>query len=287
MLAHALPSLLLAGGLLAAAAAVAEPGAFAAEWQRWHARRLERLRAEDGWLALVGLHWLEPGPNRVEGLPGTFTLDGERVAISASTADGYALDGAPVTARALAGDGDAKPDVLTLGATRRVAVIARGGRRALRVWDAASPVRRGFQGIAAFPPDPRWRIAARWEAYPAPRPVEVPSVVGIPEKALVPGRAVFTIDGREYALEPTQAAATRPTGPLFFVFKDRTARAETYGAGRFLLADPPRDGQVVLDFNRAYNPPCAFTPYATCPLPPPGNVLPLRIEAGEQRWSGH
>jgi uncharacterized protein (DUF1684 family) len=111
--------------------------------------------------------------------------------------------------------------------------------------------------------------------------VEVPSVVGIPTREQAPGRAWFTVDGTEFSLEPTLDG-----DELFFVFKDRTAPRETYGAGRFLAAPLPKGGKVLLDFNRAYNPPCAFSPYATCPLPLPQNVLPIRIEAGEKSW-GH
>jgi uncharacterized protein (DUF1684 family) len=124
-------------------------------------------------------------------------------------------------------------------------------------------------------------VTARWEPYATPRPVEVPSVIGTTVKELAPGRAWFTVDGKEVSLEPTL-----DDGELFFVFKDKTAPRQTYGAGRFLYAAPPKDGKVVLDFNRAYNPPCVFSPWATCPLPLPQNILPVRIEAGEKNW-GH
>jgi uncharacterized protein (DUF1684 family) len=264
--------------LLAGAGPPPEPG-FLDAWQAWRAERLERLRRPDGWLALVGLHWLHEGENRIPGLPGTFTLAAGKVTLSAEAADGYRLGGAPVTVRTLAPDQAPSPDRLALG-TRQLEVIDRSGRLALRVWDAESPVRRAFRGIETFPPDPRWRIVAAWEAYPAPREVTVPSVTGTPTSEQAPGRAHFTVGGRAFTLEPTLEE-----GELFFVFKDETARTETYGAGRFLAAEPPRDGKVVLDFNRAYDPPCAFTPYATCPLPRPENVLPIRIEAGEKRYA--
>ncbi len=276
--------LLLAALLLAlpAVAAAAPPASFAAEWKAWHDAREARLRAEDGWLALTGLHWLSPGPNGIPGLPGTFVLEGGRVTLRAAPGDGWTLGGAPVTERVLASDANgAAPDRVKVGA-RTAAVIDRGGKLALRVWDAESPVRTGFHGVEAYPPDPRWRIEARWEAYPSPRAVEVPSIVGIPTQEQAPGRAHFTVDGQALTLEPTLEGED-----LFFVFKDRTAPKETYGAGRFLVAEPPKDGKVILDFNRAYNPPCAFTPYATCPLPLPENVLPVRIPAGEKKFEGH
>ncbi|BDG03613.1 DUF1684 domain-containing protein [Anaeromyxobacter oryzae] len=255
--------------------------AFAADWKAWHDAREARLRAPDGWLALAGLHWLADGPNVIPGLPGTFVLEGGRVTLRATPADGYGEDGQAVTEKTLATDQAPRPDRLTVGA-KRVAVIDRGGKLAIRVWDAESPVRTGFKGVEAFPPDPRWRIEATWEAYPAPRKVEIPSVAGPPQAGEAPGRARFTVDGQTVALEPTLE-----DGELFFVFRDRTAPKETYGAGRFLVAAAPKDGKVVLDFNRAYDPPCAFTPYATCPLPRPENVLAVRIPAGEKKYGGH
>jgi len=251
---------------------------FAAEWRSWQARRITTLKKPYGWLALAGLHWLKPGANRIPGLPGAFELKGGEVTLVATLDDGYSLGGKLVTRRVLASDAGESPDRLLVG-TRAVMVISRSGKVALRVWDSESPVRKAFKGIDTFPPDPRWRITARWEAYPQPKPVEVPSVIGTPTHELAPGRAWFKLDGKEYALEPTQDGDS-----LFFVFKDRTAPKETYGAGRFLDAPPPRNGTVVLDFNRAYNPPCAFTSFATCPLPLPENVLPARIEAGEKVW---
>jgi uncharacterized protein (DUF1684 family) len=255
--------------------------AFAAEWKAWHDRREERLRLPQGWLALVGLHWLAEGENRVPDLPGVFVRRGLRVTLRAAPEDGYVLGGAPVTERILVPDTAEKPDLVLLG-TRAVQALERGPEAALRVWDAESPVRTGFRGIAAFPPDPRWRLEARWESFATPKELEIPSMVGPALKAVVPGRAHFTVDGKALSLEPTLEGED-----LFFVFRDATSRTETYGAGRFLHARPPKDGKVVLDFNRAVNPPCAFTPHATCPLPTPENVLPIRVDAGEKRFGEH
>jgi uncharacterized protein (DUF1684 family) len=241
-----------------------------------------RLTGERGWLSVVALHWLDPGVNRPEGLPGTFTLRDGRVELDARAGDGYALDGAPVERRMLASDASGSPDLLSLGASRHVQLLERGGRLALRVWDAAAAPRRDFRGIETFPFDPAWIVEARWEAWPEPRPVEVVDVTGSVARRLVPGRAVFGIGGQRLALEPTADGAG-----LVFVFRDATAGVETYGAGRFLSAAAPREGRVVLDFNRAVNPPCAFTPFATCPLPRPENVLPVRVTAGERFDGGH
>ncbi len=273
----------LAAAPLALLAACSRPSApadpdFASGLKAWHERRLERLRAPDGWLALSGLHWLAPGENRIAGLPGAFLVRGDRVTLVASAGDGYTLGGAPVERRALESDAGGKADRLRLGPGKTLAIIDRGGKLAVRVWDAESPVLKGFHGIDTFAPDPRWRVEARWEAYPTPRTVEVPTVTGQPAQELAPGKAHFEIGGQAVSLEPTVDG-----DGLFFVFKDATAPKETYGAGRFLSAAAPRDGKVTLDFNRAYNPPCAFSAFATCPLPTPENVLRVRIEAGEKK----
>ncbi len=246
-------------------------------WEAWRAERLARLRAERGWLSVTGLHWLEPGANRVTGLPGLFTLQDGRVGLVARREDGWTIDGAPVERRTLASDGDPAPDLLALGAGRWAQVLSRGGRFALRTWDAAAPARRDFTGIETFPWDPAWRVEAEWEPFDPPRAVVVQDVTGAEAERRAPGRARFAIGGRALSLEPT-ADGDR----LAFVFRDATAGVETYGAGRFLGADAPRAGRLVLDFNRAVNPPCAFTPFATCPLPRPENVLPVRVTAGER-----
>jgi len=268
----ALPLTLLAGAALAA-----PPEALRAEWQAWRERRTEGLKRPQGWLALTGLHWLQPGENRVARLPGAFLVQGGEVRLRAGAQDGYTVGGVAATDRALAVEGAER---LERGSVA-IAVIKRGDRLALRVWDAQSPARAAFAGVDAFPFEPRWRVTARWEPFAAPRRVEQPTAIGTTEAVDLPGRAVFTLDGATYALTPTQDGEE-----LFFVFKDRTAPRETYGAGRFLVAAAPKDGVVLLDFNRAYNPPCAFTAFATCPLPLPENVLPIRVEAGERKW-GH
>ncbi len=257
------------------------PEALREEWESWRAERLARLRGERGWLSVVALRWLQPGANHVEGLPGTFTLHEGRVELESGPGDGYAIGGVPVARRVLASDAGGKPDLLCLGARRWVQLLERGGRLALRVWDAGAPARRDFPGIETFPFDPGWRVEARWEPWPAPRPVEVADVTGSVATRLVPGRARFTAGGRELSLVPT-ADGDR----LDFVFRDATAGVETYGSGRFLSAEAPRGGRLLLDFNRAFNPPCAFTPFATCPLPRPENVLPVRVTAGERYGPG-
>jgi uncharacterized protein len=272
----------LAAALVAMATTpAASPPDPATAWKEWRALRESRLHDPEGWLALAGLHWLSEGGNRVEGLPGRFLLHGGEVTLQAAPADGWELAGAPVTERRLVTDAAPEPDRLRLG-SRTVMAIVRAGAVGLRVWDRESEVLRSFRGLDAFPYDGRYRVEARWEAYPVPREVELPTAAGPAQRALAPGRAHFTLEGKEWSLEPTLDGEA-----LLFVFKDATAPRETYGAGRFLVAQPPRDGKVVLDFNRAYNPPCAFTPYATCPLPERQNVLPIRIAAGERNYQHH
>ncbi len=224
-------------------------------WEAWRRERMERLRARRGWLSVVGLHWLAPGENRVEGVPGLFTVGDE----------GVRRDGRPAGG------------ILDLGGGREAQVIVRSGRHALRVWDRHADALRDLAGIEAFPFDPAWVVEAGWEPFHPPRRVTVLDVTGAGTDRDVPGRAVFEREGRRLSLEPTADGAR-----LAFVFRDRTAGVETYGAGRFLDADAPREGRLVLDFNRAVNPPCAFTPFATCPLPRPENVLPVRVTAGER-----
>jgi uncharacterized protein (DUF1684 family) len=141
-----------------------------------------------------------------------------------------------------------------------------------------------FKSIDRFPVSETWRFEGRFEAYDPPRKLLVPNVLGYDFEQTCPGRVVFEVGGVECALEPTSASATS----LFFVFGDETSAVETYGGGRFLVADAPsEDGKVIIDFNKAYNPPCAFTPFATCPLPHAANLLTVRIEAGELNFGNH
>jgi uncharacterized protein (DUF1684 family) len=174
-----------------------------------------------------------------------------------------------------------KPDVpgpadnITIGALSML-VIRRGDRYAIRLRDNNSSFRKQFSGLHWFDVDEAWRIRAKWVPYNPPKKFGELNIVGIEETATCPGYASFRVAGKEFRLEPTAE-----NGQLFFVFRDLTAGKETYPSGRFLDAAAPRDGYVILDFNKAYNPPCAFTPYATCPLPSPQNRLPVRIPAGE------
>jgi hypothetical protein len=299
---RALPALLLVLATLACRRPPAADPAYAAEIGTARALREKRLASENGWLTLVALHWLTPGENAVgslpaapialeaPGLPGkaaAFDLrpDGS-VHLLVEPGAPVSVNGAPPTGSPLVSDRDGKPDVVTVGRVR-LTVIERGGRLAVRARDPESPRRTSFAGLEYFPVDPALRVEAKYEPYESLRPVEVPSAQGPPQKAFAPGLVRFTIGGAERTLEPTVESPT--DGTLFFVFSDATAGSGSYGAGRFLYAEKPKAGEsrVLLDFNLAENPPCAFTPYATCPLPLPRNVLPVRIEAGEKAPAGH
>jgi uncharacterized protein (DUF1684 family) len=299
---RAAPALLLALATLACRKPPAADPAYAAQIGTARALRETRLASENGWLTLVALHWLVPGENAVgadaslpvsleaPGIPPkacSFVLGADgAVTLRAEPGAPVAVNGAPPSGAPLVTDRDGKPDVVTVGRVR-LTLIERGGRLAIRARDPESPRRTTFKGLDYFPVDPTLRVEARFEPYESPREIEVPSAQGPPQKALAPGLVRFTLAGAERTLEPTVESATDET--LFFVFSDQTAGTESYGAGRFLYADRPKDGEtkVLLDFNLAQNPPCAFTPYATCPLPLPRNVLPFRVPAGEKAPAGH
>jgi uncharacterized protein (DUF1684 family) len=272
-----------------------------AEVEDWIKRREDRLRQPESWLSLVGLGWLEEGDNRAGSasgvavpLPadrapadvGTFTRQGPAVSFEpARGVTGVTLDGQPVTGRvALAADSAEKPSVLALGSLR-LFLIERGDRFAIRVKDRESPLFSSFHGMERFPIDPTWRIVARWEPYDPPKRIGVPTILGTIEESPSPGVAVFERDGVTYRLEPILEEGV--ADELFFIFGDQTNGKETYGAGRFFYSPMPVDGRIVLDFNKAYNPPCVFTPWATCPVPPPQNKLALRVLAGERDFHGY
>jgi uncharacterized protein (DUF1684 family) len=268
------------------------------EIEQWRTRRVERLRAEDGWLSVVGLSWLEPGKNAVGGgdgnrvaLPagkappfvGTLDRDGGAVTFHAAPGSGVTVEGRPAVSLPMRSDADGEPTVLSVG-TVFFYVIRRGDRLGVRVKDSQSDARRDFHGIESFPVQPDWRVEARFEPYDPPREIPIPNVLGMNEPGKSPGALVFEREGKTYRLDPILEEGETN---LFVIFGDRTNGKETYGAGRFLYAAPPVDGRTVLDFNKAYNPPCVFTAYATCPLPPSQNKLPIRIEAGEKVYGEH
>jgi uncharacterized protein (DUF1684 family) len=276
-------------------AGIPEATEYRASIEAWRAEREAKLRADDGWLVLAGLYWLKPGANRFGSAPdneivlpasapahaGAFTHEAGKTTVSVEPGVAATVGGEPVTSRELRLGRE--PDVLVLGPLSMI-VIRRGERFAIRARDQESENRKRFKGLEWYPVDPGYRVVARFVPYPAERRIPIANILGGVSQMRSPGSVVFELGGRELRLEPVYE--TDDAKELFFIFKDKTAPSETYGAGRFVYSELPKDGRVVLDFNKAYSPPCAYTPYATCPLPPKQNVLPVRIAAGE-RFSAH
>jgi uncharacterized protein (DUF1684 family) len=281
--------------LLGAAAPATAP--VPASVQSARAARLEKLTAPDGWLSLIGLHFLPHGEstvgsekaNRVVLAAGPARIgrvvisSDRRVTFTAESGVDTRVAGKTVRSVELKlGQGTERPTTVTAG-TVSFYVVERGGRLALRVKDSQAPLRTGFPGIEYHRHNPALRIEARWVEFSPPRMVPVTSVLGHVSPEPVPGKAVFEYAGRTYELIPFDEGKENP---LFFVFADATTGLTTYGGGRFLYTEWPVNGRVMLDFNLAENPPCAFTPHSTCPLPPKENKLPFAIEAGEKTFAG-
>jgi len=265
------------------------------EIEAWHQGRIERLQAPGSWLTLVGLAWLPEGesscgsdPESTVVLPpstlpkvGTFHLAGERVEFAAAAGAGVQSLGQDVGRLTLMDDSGGTPTLLELGSVTFY-VIRRGDRFGVRIKDGKSPTRTGFQGIERYPVSWDWRVEARFEPYDPPKPIPIPTAIGTVDDESSPGAVVFQAPGGEtYRLDALPGA---DDGELFLVFGDTTNGRETYGGGRFLYANLGEGGKLVVDFNKAYNPPCAFTAYATCPLPPRQNRLGIPVRAGEKKY---
>jgi uncharacterized protein (DUF1684 family) len=276
----------------------AAPGAdYTRQIENWRAQRVERLKAPGGWLSLIGLHWLKEGKNTVGSAKdndivlakgpaklGAITLAGGKARIELDAKSGATIDGKAVKSANLLDDSSEKPTTIAFGSASFY-LIDRNGKKGLRVKDTEAKTRTGFAGIENYPIDPGWRIEAKWTPFKPARSLDVPNVLGAVDKMTVPGKAVFTRGGKTYELLPV--LETADAKELWFIFADRTSGKETYGSGRFLYSDlPGKDGKVVIDFNKAYSPPCAFTPHATCPLAPPENRLDLAVTAGEKKQRG-
>lgn len=289
-------------GAASAAMRTVEPPAPVADRAAIEAARAERiahLRSDSGWLSLVGLAWLKPGANTLgrgrsnravvdyPKLPerlGTFTLRDGRVRFAAARGVTVTHAGAKVSELDLASDRSGAPTILACGPVE-LFVIERAGEHLVRLRDRESARVLGFAGLEWFPVADEWVFDARFEPYVPERTLGIMNVLGYEEQYRLPGRVVFTKDGREWALDAVISPGGEPT-ELFLMFADGTTGHETYGAGRFLYTELPKDGRVLVDFNRAINPPCAFNEFATCPLPPLQNRLGLRVEAGELKYRG-
>lgn len=252
--------------------------------EEWRRARHAELAGPDSWLGLAGLFWLDESISRVG--------SGEDCAVRlpsgpAHLGDLEVRDGAVFwhpcdgEIRALETDRAGKPSTVD-HENLSFFIVDRDGRFAARVRDRAWATQRPFAGVECYPEDPAWRVEADWLPLDPPLTMEVPNVSGELKPVSVAFKARFSVAGQTVELLPMSVDARQ----VFFVFRDRTSGRETYGAGRFLRTRPAVDGRIVLDFNRAFNPPCAFTPFATCPLPPPENWLAFSVPAGEQRWKG-
>jgi hypothetical protein len=294
--------------------AAAEPAQWRQELAEWRVQREREVSAPDGWLTLVGLEWLKPGFNSfgaakdnqiqlraqapehmglltVSGRPASGkTAQSDQIVQLLSPAGGFppdlTLDGSPAREGQLTVN-NAKPAMIAWhGLT--LAVLARGGRFALRIKDPNAPARAGFRGLNWYAPDPRFRVTARWIPFDSPRIEKIPTGLGNTLDLPAPGIAEFTLDGQTLRLEPVIEGHEGKT--LFFILRDTTSRATTYAEARFLHTGLPdhgldQPGTLTLDFNRLENPACAYTPYANCPQPPEQNRLTVALEAGEQRYA--
>jgi len=254
------------------------------EIMKWREHRRTRLLADDSWLTLVNLQWLNEGVNKIDkpADTGSVTLDHGVVTLAPSPK--LMIDGKPVAQPVvLANDADPKGPTMVQSGTTKFNVIKRNDKYALRVRDTNAETRRDFKGLDYFPVDPKWRLEARFEPFNPPHHIAITNVLGMVSDEVAPGELVFTVDGKEVRLQPILEQGETD---YFIIFKDATSGKETYPAARYLYASPAKDGKTVIDFNKAYNPPCAFTAYATCPLPPQQNRLPFRVEAGEKKYAG-
>jgi hypothetical protein len=267
------------------------------EIKQWDQRRAERLKADDGWLNLVGRTWLKPGENKfgsakdndvviesdkVPDYMGVFIFQDSTVLMKVNDGVEVLFDGKPVKEMVMIGDHKKEMTVFQYGSIKWN-LIVRNELYGIRFRDLESDLVKNFSGIERFPVNEDWKVTATFEAYDPPKKISVPNVLGQIDEEPSPGAIVFTKDNQTYRLEAVDAG-----DKLWFIFADGTSGEETYGGGRFLYTDrPDSNGKVIVDFNKAYNPPCVLTKFATCPLPPKENYITLRITAGEKMWGGH
>ncbi|WP_369148293.1 DUF1684 domain-containing protein [Streptomyces sp. R44] len=258
-----------------------DPELFAAEWEKWHQGKDARLAAEHGFLAITGLHWLSTEPQTFPGTPGTWSTGPEGVVVELDEGTELVVDGHVVRGRHLFGVIPERSGIDAVWGDTVLEVAKRGGNDIVRPRNPAHPLRADFKGTPAYEPDPRWVVTGRYETFDEPRPTTVgASVEGLQHVYDAPGRVVFRLDGQELSLTAFNGHAP---GSLTLLFTDATSGVTTYAANRNLTVETPGpDGTVVLDFNRATNLPCAYTDFATCPLPPAENRLPVAVEAGER-----
>jgi len=283
--------LLTVAAVCAFAATPAAPDgeAYVASVEKWRAAYQADLTSDNGWLSVSGLFWLHDGANTFGSNPlddivlpapvppeaGTFEFHNGKTTVRLKPGVSATMHGASVTTAEMRPDSD---DRLMMG-DLTMYVHASGDRYAIRLKDKNSKLRKDFTGLKWFPVDPAYRVVGRWVPYDKPKTEMIANVMGDAGPEQFYGYVEFTLKGQKLHLEPEQDGSE-----FEFVFRDLTSGHETYGAARFLDTVLGKDGSVVMDFNEAYNPPCAYNPYTTCPLPTPGNRLAVRIEAGEKSY---
>jgi uncharacterized protein (DUF1684 family) len=264
------------------------------EINQWDLKRSTRLKAEDGWLNLVGRSWLKPGENKfgsakdndvviesdkVPEYIGVFILLDSVVTMKVNDGVKVLYKGNPVKEMVLIGDEKEDMTVFEFGKIRWNLII-RNEQYGIRFRDVESDLVKIFSGIERFTVDSTWIVKAKFEWYNPPKLISVPNVLGHVDEEASPGAVVFTRDNQTHRVDVIDAGER-----VWLIFADETSGEETYGGGRFLYADKgDSNGNIIIDFNKAYNPPCVFTKFATCPLPPKQNYLKLRITAGEKMW---
>jgi hypothetical protein len=262
--------------------------------KQWRTQRIEGLKKANGWLNLAGLFWLKQGENtfgtnpgndivfpkgKAPGTIGMFILKDSTVTFKVAPGVNVTSGGKKVKEMQLMDDMSGNPTILDLGFLRWF-VIKRGDKYGIRLRNLDADLVKEFNGTEVYPIDEDWKFNATFVKYDPPKIISIPTIVGTVEEDTCPGALLFDKDGKPYSLDAIQEG-----DQFFIIFADLTNGEETYGAGRFLYtAQPDSNGRVVLDFNKAYNPPCAFTPYATCPLPPKQNYLNMKVTAGEKKY---
>lgn len=272
-----------------------KPDSYTEEILDWHKKRIENLTKKDGWLSLVGLYWLKEGENKfgsdksndivfpanAPAFIGTFILEDGGVTAKMNPGIGIYVDTMLVEKIKMKDDQTENPTILRLG-TLSWYVIKRTIGLGIRVKDSENHLIKDFKGIETYPVDIKWRLAAQFIPYDPPRIITVPDILGTVEDTPSPGALSFFINDKQFTLDVIDAGRQ-----FYIIFGDITNGKETYGAGRFLYVDKPDSSNITtIDFNKAYNPPCAFTKFATCPLPPKQNLLRAEIKAGEKKYEG-
>lgn len=272
----------------------ATPSSEVQEIEQYRKERLEHLQAPNGWLSLVGLEWLQPGRTSFGSarsntilLPGGPAVAGvfelKDGVVTLDPKSGVTIDGKPATRTILQNDASPNPTIVQVGTTT-LQIIERSGRIGVRMKDPNAPTRKNFKGLTFYPIADKYRVEATAIPYKPQRQLKIVNVLGMTEPMTAPAQLKFKLNGKTFTLDPVLEEGAEW---WFVIFGDETNGKTTYGAGRYLYVKPPdANGKTFIDFNTAYNPPCSFTAYATCPLPPKQNKLAVKIEAGEKKYAG-